>query len=168
MTRSALWMVPVVVTVALACTKPAPGPQADAQADVAAINAIREREMAFANSGNMDSLLTVYTSDVVFMPPNERAVIGQEAVKKWGDATLQQVSFNVRYTSSDVNVSGDWGIDHYAGVFTVTPKAGGSPVVENIKGVHVMKRQSDGTWRIAQDVWNSDAPPPPSAPAAKR
>jgi hypothetical protein len=41
-------------------------------------------------------------------------------------------------------------------------------VTERIKGIHVMKRQPDGTWKIAQDVWNSDAPPtPPPVPPAK-
>jgi ketosteroid isomerase-like protein len=25
-----------------------------------------------------------------------------------------------------------------------------------IKGIHVYKRQADGSWQMAQDVWNSD------------
>lgn len=163
MTSSRQWMVPVLVTVAaLACTRPAP--QTDTEADVAAINGVREREMALLGTGNMDSLLTVYTSDVAFMPPNEPAVRGQDAVRKWGEAMFGQITLNGRYASSEVSVSGDWAVDRYTGVLTATPKAGGSATEEKIKGVHIMKRQPDGTWRIAQDVWNSDAPLPSSPP----
>ena len=136
----------------------------DTTADIQAINQVREREIALAGTGNMDSLLTVFTSDVAFMPPNEPAVHGQEALRKWGEAMFGQITLNGRYTSSEVSVSGDWAVDRYTGVLTATPKAGGSPTEEQIKGVHVMKRQPDGTWRIAQDVWNSDAPPSPSPP----
>lgn len=163
MKNSGQWLVPVLATAAaFACARPAP--QADTEADVAAINGIREREVALASSGSMDSLLTVYASDVHWMPPNEPAVHGEEALRKSWEAMLGQVTLNVAYTSSEVSVSGDWAVDRYTGVITATPKAGGSPTVEQIKGVHIMKRQPDGTWRIAQDVWNSDAPAPPSPP----
>ena len=34
--------------------------------------------------------------------------------------------------------------------------------------IHLLKRQPDGTWKIAQDVWNSDAPAvAPMLPPAK-
>lgn len=167
MTSSRQWMVPVLVTVAaLACTKPASQP--DAQADVTAINGVREREMAFVSTSNVDSLVTVYTSDVTFMAPNEPAVQGQDALRKWGEATFGQITMTGRYTSSEVSVSGDWAVDRYTATLTATPKAGGSAIEEKIKGVHIMNRQPDGTWRIAQDVWNSDAPLPSSPPLPAR
>ena len=65
-------------------------------------------------------MLTVYTADVMMMPPGEPAVKGADA----------------------------------------TPRKGGKPMTETIKGIHIYKRQSDGTWKIAQDVWNTDPPPP--------
>jgi len=135
------------------------------EADVAAINAVREREMGFVNSGNPDSLSAVYASDVIMMPPNEPAVNGRDAVRQWAQTAFGQVTMSVRYTNTQVTVAGDWAVDRYTGVLTVTPKAGGAPMEEQIKGVHVMRREADGSWSIAQDVWNSDAAPPPPAPA---
>jgi len=80
-----------------------------------------------------------------------------------------QASLSGRYTSSDVTISGDLAVVRYTAELTMTPKAGGSPATERIKGIHVMKRQSDGTWKIAQDVWNSDAPAvAPTLPPAKK
>ena len=95
------------------------------------------------------------------MPPGEPAVNGTEALRKWFEAFTKDNSISGKYTSADVQVAGDWGVVHYTGEMTVTPKKGGKPMTEVIKGVHIYKRQADGAWKIAQDVWNSDAPPPP-------
>lgn len=153
----------MTVMTAFGCARPAN--QTDTRADVAAINETREREIALVATGDANRLSSVYTSDVAMMPPNEPAVHGQDAMRKWAEATFGQVTMSGRYTTSDVSVAGDWAIDRYAGVLTITPKGGGSPTEEKIKGIHIMKRQPDGTWLIAQDVWNSDAPPPASPPA---
>jgi ketosteroid isomerase-like protein len=61
-----------------------------------------------------------------------------------------------------VQVVGDVGIVHYTGEMTATPKKGGKPATEIIKGLHIYKRQADGSWKIAQDVWNTDAPEAPA------
>ena len=151
--------------VLVAACAPAGSP-ADTAADVAAINAVREQEMALVAAGSADSLAAVYAADVVVMPPNEPAVNGMEALRTWAQAMFGQMSMTGRYTSSQVTVAGDWAVDRYTAVLTATPKAGGAAMEEQIKGVHIMHRGADGAWRIAQDVWNSDAPPPP--PPAKR
>jgi ketosteroid isomerase-like protein len=37
---------------------------------------------------------------------------------------------------------------------------GGQPMVDKGKYVVVMKRQSDGLWKVAIDIWNSDLQEP--------
>lgn len=163
MRHPARWIVVAIAGAALqACVSKAEPPpqagQANTENDVAAINAAQDRELAMAATGNADSMATVVTSDAELMPPNEPAVHGLDAVKKWAETMFSQASLSGRYTSSDVTVSGDLAVARYTGELTITPKAGGAPVTERIKGIHVMKRQPDGSWKIAQDVWNSDAP----------
>lgn len=163
MRHPARWIVVAIAGAALqGCVSkaepPAQAGQANTENDVAAINAAQDRELAMAATGNADSMATVVTSDAELMPPNEPAVHGLDAVKKWAETMFSQASLSGRYTSSDVTVSGDLAVARYTGELTITPKAGGAPVTERIKGIHVMKRQPDGSWKIAQDVWNSDAP----------
>jgi ketosteroid isomerase-like protein len=163
MRHPARWIVVAITGAALqACVSkaepPAQAGQANTENDVAAINAAQDRELAMAATGNADSMATVVTSDAELMPPNEPAVHGLDAVKKWAETMFSQASVSGRYTSSDVTVSGDLAVARFTGELTITPKAGGAPVTERIKGIHVMKRQPDGSWKIAQDVWNSDAP----------
>lgn len=150
-------------TVAACATKPAP---ADTSADVAAIKKMQDRELAAVASGNADSALAVYTNDVIVMPAGEPALNGDAAVRGWFEAFTKDNNVAGNYTNNDVEVSGDLGIVHYTGTLTVTPKNGGPAVTEAIKGIHVYKRQPNGSWRIAQDVWNSDAPPPNATAAA--
>jgi ketosteroid isomerase-like protein len=142
-----------------ACAEQAAAP--DTAADVAAINALREREAAMLNTGNVDSLLTVYATDVHMMPPGEPAQIGHASLRPYIEGMFGAVSLSAKYTSGGVVVAGDWAIDRYTAELTITPKAaGGMPTTEVIKGLHICQRQADGSWKIAYDVWNMDAPPP--------
>ena len=173
MRHPARWIVVVIAGATLqACGGNAPPPeqagQANTEKDVAAVNAVQDRELALVATGSPDSLITIATSDAELMPPNEPAVHGRDAMKRWAETVFGQVSMSGRYTSSDVTVTGDLAVARYTGELTITPKAGGAPATERIKGIHVMKRQPDGTWKIAQDAWNFDAPAvTPSLPPAK-
>ncbi len=128
--------------------------------DVSAINEARGMEAAGVNSGDPEQAVAAYTDDVVFMPPNEPMMTGGDAVRSWFAGAAEQVDIRVDYTFSDVSVAGDWAVERYAGTATFTPKDGSEAMVEQIKGIHVYQRQADGTWKIAQDIWNSDAAPP--------
>ncbi len=142
----------------VACS-PQGGPsQAEIEADIAAVNAVREQEVAAFSSAepNMGYL----AADAVLMPPNEPAVSGTEAIDAWVRDFLAQFTATVAYTSSEITVSGDWAIEHYAGTLTLTPVGGGDPMEEVLKGIHVYRRGADGSWKMVYDVWNGDAPPP--------
>ncbi len=150
----ALWIAPTLL-VALACS-PAGEQVSMSSGDVEAINQLREREAAALNAGALEDLPTVYADDVVMMPPNEPAVMGQEASQAWLAGFLETFAANVEYTGSDVTFAGDLAIERYAGTVMLTPRAGGESVTETIKGIHIYERQADGSWRIVQDIWNSD------------
>jgi ketosteroid isomerase-like protein len=111
------------------------------------------------SSGNVDSVLAVFTPDAVVMPPNEPAVHGHDSLRIWAQGMYQQFSVSGRYLSSDVTVAGDWASQRYTYSLTLTPKAGGQAMEEHGKGIHIFRRQPAGNWLIVQDIWNSDTPP---------
>lgn len=165
--RASLLMLSTLGAVVACAPRPAP---VDTSADVAAIKAAQDHEIAAVASGDMDSTLAVYTADVVMMAPDQPALTGADALRTFMTAMAKDFTVSGRYTSSDVQVAGDWGISRYVGELTMTPKAaGGKPVTEAIKGIHIFQRQPDGSWKIAQDVWNMDAPAsaPPAAPTKR-
>jgi uncharacterized protein (TIGR02246 family) len=156
----------VVAFIISSCAaKPAP---VDTSADVTALKAMQDRELAGVASGNVDSALTVFTSDAIVMAPGEPALVGDAAIRKWFTDFFNSAVVTGKYSEADVTVQGDVGIVRYVGELTITPKtADAKPMTQKLKGIHVYKRQTDGNWKIAQDVWNADTPPAP-APAAQK
>jgi uncharacterized protein (TIGR02246 family) len=138
----------------------------EAEADEQAIQAVRERLMTAFTAGAVDSILAVLASDAIMMPPEEPALTGAEAIRPWLQNIAAHVSVEGRYTDAQVNVTGDWAIERYAGSLRLTPKVGGVTTEQRIKGIHIYRRQADGSWRISKDIWNANAPPP-STPAAE-
>ncbi len=166
MTNARRRAVPLLIAlITVGCAGGAPSAAANNDADVKAIDALRDRELALVFAGALDSMGTIYTDDVDFMPPGEPAVQGLDAVKKWAQAALAQASMSGKYTSSHVTVSGDVAVDRYTATLSTTAKAGGPAMEETLKGLHILKRQPSGGWRIAIDTWNPDKAEAPPAPA---
>lgn len=42
---------------------------------------------------------------------------------------------------------------------TATPKVGGEPIEDEGKSVFIVRRQTDGSWKIARLIANSDRSP---------
>ena len=126
--------------------------------DLAAINKVRDQEVATLNEASPGSVAMVYCKEVEFIPPSEPALKGIEAVEQWMTAMTDQFEGHLEYTASDVTLLGDWAVEQYAGNVTLTPKAGGDPMVEQVRGIHVYHRDKDGHWKITHDIWNYAAP----------
>ena len=47
-----------------------------------------------------------------------------------------------------------------ATLFTLTPKASGTPTDDEGKYLLISRRQPDASWRIARHIWNSNNPVP--------
>jgi ketosteroid isomerase-like protein len=93
------------------------------------------------------------------MPPDEPAFVGKDALRSWAENIYKQFTVQGKYMSPDIVVAGDWAFEHWAYTLTMTPLAGSDPIQEVGKGIHIYRRQSDGSWKIAQDIWNTDSPP---------
>lgn len=158
MVASARILLCAVAFVVAACAPQGEPSQSDIEADIAAVRAVRDQEVAIINTGEVD--ISYLATDAVLMPPNEPAISGSTAIGEWIAAFLSQFTASVNYTSSDITISGDWAIERYAGKLTMTPVGGGDSMEEVLKGIHVYRRGDDGSWKMVYDVWNSDLPLP--------
>lgn len=125
------------------------------------VTAIRENSAAFSAARmakDMDALATMYTADVVVMPPNEPAIDGASAMQaRWADAPAPTEH---RLTIHDITGRGD--LAYVRGTYVVTGAGGGGrPVTDRGKYVEIRRKQPDGRWLIAVDIWNSDLAPAP-------
>jgi ketosteroid isomerase-like protein len=112
------------------------------------------------NAGDVDAALALYGDNPVAMPPDQPAAEGQEAVR----TLLQQIvdgNTEVRNQKVDSWVDGDVGVSR--GTYTLTPDTPNATAVTG-KWVAISHRQPDGSWKLAANIWNLDAPAPAPAP----
>ncbi len=71
-------------------------------------------------------------------------------------------SYLIEKVSEDVlelEVAGGWAFARCTYAVTLVPRRGWQPTEDRGKSVRIVKRQSDGTWKVYLDIWNNDQPP---------
>jgi len=130
----------------------------DPAADRRAIAAATARFQAAENAGDVDQMRGCFADDLVMMGPNEPAVTGADSVASLMRAFHDGFAVQVEYDSEEIVAFGDWGFDRGTERYTLTPKAGGTPIQATGKYLYVYHRQEDGSWKQSRVIWNSSDP----------
>jgi uncharacterized protein (TIGR02246 family) len=132
-----------------------------AESDLDALNRLQKQVDSAIIAGDTERYLTLITDDAVLMPPNGPAVSGKNAIGSWNRAMSSQ--FRIQdYASRDdeMVVTGDWAFRRATMNWTLTPTAGGAPVRDTGKFIIIYRRQQDGSWKVAGDIWSSNTAAP--------
>jgi uncharacterized protein (TIGR02246 family) len=126
-----------------------------------AIDRTREAHVAALNSGDGDAWAAAFTSDGVQMPPNAPANVGRDSIEAWCAAFLGAFRVEFSLAPGEVQIAGtDWAFERGTYNITLSPQTGGDPIQDAGKYITVYERQSDGSWAMARDIWNSNNPLP--------
>jgi len=126
----------------------------DVAADRQAIAAVAARFEAAENAGSVDQFRSFFTDDLVVMGPSEPPVIGGDSVAALMRVFHGQYAVQVEYKSQEIVVAGDWAFDRGTERYTLTPKAGGTPIQKSGNYLYVYQRQADGSWKQSRVIWN--------------
>ena len=135
---------------------------AKAEADVAALDQLRDDYVSAVNSGDAATIAGLHTEDAIIMWPNGPRVIGTEAIRARFEGNYELTTAELNVSTEGNSVNGDSAHSWGSFTLTVTPKAEGEPLEDEGKWVNVYKRQDDGSWKYALSIWNSDKPLPES------
>jgi ketosteroid isomerase-like protein len=127
--------------------------------DVAAINEARRRWFTAMNADDVNGLVMPLTEDVVVFPPNESPLVGLEGSRAWHKARVDQFTTELTIASSEVSGGRVWAFDQLYYTIRLTPRAGGSSIHDSGPCIWIWRRETDGRWRIARAIWNSEKPP---------
>lgn len=119
----------------------------------------RDAEWAAAASAGKDieRILSYWTDDAIVMPAGFPSVVGKEALRHYVLGSLQIPGFRITWTSSDVTFSPDGNLAYMFSRNAVTMNGpDGAPITHEGRAVTIWRRDSDGEWRCAVDIWNAD------------
>ena len=104
---------------------------------------------------DLNKALSFLAPGAVAMAPNAPAMKTQKELHD-GYAPLAAPDSKVNFKADYVSVSGDLGVT--AGPYQLTMMDNGKKVEDKGKYVTVWKKQSDGSWKVVRDIFNSDLP----------
>lgn len=119
-----------------------------------AIDKVRLDFTSAFNAGNSDAIGKLIDQDAIWMMPNEPPVSGFVNIKASYIKLFKNVKAKIDLKAGSTQSCGDWAfID---GTFSRVDTLFPSGEIKNIYGhyLFVLKKQADGTWKIARDIWN--------------
>jgi uncharacterized protein (TIGR02246 family) len=141
--------------VLVSCSRPDP---AEVTKTITGLTAEMEKEML---AGTIDTAMSRYADDCVSLPNFGPRLKGKQAMLKY---YLQMNEMGMKVTHCDFNVI-DVKVDRtYAfelGEYTMTVEMPGMPAMPDTgKYLTVWQLESDGSWKIKVETWNTNKMPP--------
>jgi ketosteroid isomerase-like protein len=116
-----------------------------------------EWAVAAAEGRDMERILSYWTDDAVVMPPGLPAVAGKAALRQYVESSMQIPGFRITWTTTDVALSPDGNLAYMFSRNAVTMNApDGTPATTEGRAVTIWRREPDGEWRCAVDIWNAE------------
>nr|BAL57382.1 steroid delta-isomerase [uncultured Acetothermia bacterium]BAL58898.1 steroid delta-isomerase [Candidatus Acetothermum autotrophicum] len=111
------------------------------------------------NQGDATAVAAFYWEDAQVLPPNAEMVSGRPAIQEFWQGFIETTVWR-ELTLEPLKVEHEGPLAYEVGVYALRFQAqGGTQVATDMgKYIVVWKRQSDRSWRIVADIWNSSAP----------
>lgn len=110
---------------------------------------------------DVDAVMALYTDDAVMLPDKADTAKGKEEIrefyKRWYSGNEKLIRQAFTDTGSFRNTSDDLVIE--TADFLGVSEIDGKEISFRGKNLVVWKRQTDGTWKIFRDIWNSSEAP---------
>jgi uncharacterized protein (TIGR02246 family) len=154
---------PIFCAVALISIAACEGRPGNVQA--ASVDALRSTDAALTEavaSKDLERIVAFYADDASILPVAEPMVSGRDAIRKeWGNI-LSIPGFQNATTTTTVEVSRAGDLGYTQGTYSTTfDLIDGTAGTEHGKWVSIWKKQADERWKVAVEIYNTDAPPPP-------
>ena len=122
-----------------------------------ALDRTRDAHVTALNTDDPDAWVACFAPDAAQMPPNEPPNVGIQNIAAWSRGMLAAFRAEFSLGVDEVELSGeDWAFERGTYTIALTPKAGGSPICDTGKYLTIYQRQTDHSWLMARDIWNSN------------
>jgi uncharacterized protein (TIGR02246 family) len=131
------------------------------EADRNAILMLLDKWRLATRAKDIHAILELVTDDVVFLPSSVPPIKGKEAVGEMYRAFFPRYR-EIKHEAAieEVRVAGDWAFLWGTDELRLTPESGETEIHMKGKGLSILKRQSDGSWRFWRGINNMTQKPP--------
>jgi len=133
-------------------TAPAP-PQNVRPDDHNKIRRLGEDYLAAEEAKDLPGLLGLLTDDVIFLMPAAAPLRGKAAVESLYRTFFAQFTSRHAATVEEIVVAGDWAFAWGEESLKLTAASGQSAEMRG-KGMSILRRQADGSWKFARGINN--------------
>lgn len=112
---------------------------------------------AALNAADIDTILSLYGSDPVFMPQHAPALIGREAVRAGYEQVFKTLQLNVRFDLHEIEETGDWAWVRTSSSGRTRVLAAGIEVTEGNNELFVFRRENS-EWKIHRYLFSTNQP----------
>lgn len=113
-----------------------------------------------AQRGDADRLAALYAPDAVFLPPGAPEVRGREAIARLYRQQFDRFEVSVTFRTQEIVADRTLAFRRGTYRAELISRSGGDTATARDRFLEIWRRDEDGTWRIARDMWNEGAPAP--------
>ena len=132
------------------------------ESDVYAIKGVLVQYAETVRAGDFERWLSLWADDGVQMPPEAPTRVGKDAIRVGMKPAFDAMDLSITiHDIEDAQTWGDRGLTRCRYSLALTPKSGGDTInaMPDGKALTLYERQSDGSWKIVYDCFNSSAEP---------
>jgi ketosteroid isomerase-like protein len=118
-----------------------------------------------AASKDVEQTIAYYSDDAIVFPPNATSAETKETIRNGWKEMLTSPGFVISWQPTRVEVGKSGEMAWVSGTYELTMNdANGKPINDRGKYLEVWEKQTDGNWKCAADMWNSNLALSTSAP----
>jgi len=122
-----------------------------------------------AAAKDVEQTIAYYSDDAIVLPPNATSAATKEAIRNVWKDMFASPSLVISWQPTRVQVGKSGEMAWVRGRYELTKNdASGKPIDDRGKYLEVWEKQTDGNWKCAADMWNSDLAASAPAPAEKK
>ena len=126
--------------------------------DLALIEALHTRDTEASRNWDVEALLALADENIVILSPGERPVVGKDEMRAYlvrneaasAGLTITGYSHDFR----EVKVIGEWAFEWGVAAGSAERTSGGESLKWRYHLFRVLRKQPDGSWKVARAVWN--------------
>jgi len=127
--------------------------------EVAQVYKLLNEYAAAAIDGDIERWMSLWIDDGIQMPPDVPRRVGKEHIRREMQPGFSIFDMsNMIIQTEEVRILGDRAYSHGTYTFEMTPKKGGETKSYSGKFLDILEKQADGSWKIAIDCHNYNAP----------